>query len=202
MNKHLEKAAEYITKGTEFYLKAAEEILAARREDGLSQQEIADQLGKPQSWVSATISWYKDYLNTGKATPHAGEYQRVKESLARTALREATPAEARELVESLPLGQRHVIRKAIEHTAPRAEPAERRDPTFMAMIVALTERIIEMKTLVEAWHGPEAVPADFELSTFTYLRNDLLAVEERIRDLRNDPGLAEFKQIIASFEGV
>lgn len=90
--RHLDKAAQYVARGDEFYRKAGEEILAARGE-GATWVEIADRLGHGTTWCQDIANWTKSPANDTRApaTPFAreeGESQRRDNATAVRVARE------------------------------------------------------------------------------------------------------------------
>lgn len=99
--KHLAAAKEYVAKGEGFYLKAAAEMKAAK-DDGATWVEIADNLGRADSWVRRIVAWYETPAND---RPRAGapfggveENTRKATSHARGVLREAPPEQIAEML--------------------------------------------------------------------------------------------------------
>jgi hypothetical protein len=91
---HLSRAKMYVSRGEEFYRKAAEEMDAARVA-GATVAEIADGLGRSTTWVKDIIAWHKTPANRGRYTgdlPFAEEKGQVAQRHARSVLRDA-PAE-------------------------------------------------------------------------------------------------------------
>jgi hypothetical protein len=68
--KHLARALSYIEKGEAFYMKAAEEIMAARTE-GATWNECGDELGRSFQWCKDIVAWAKTPANRRKSTPYA-----------------------------------------------------------------------------------------------------------------------------------
>lgn len=102
-NPHLAKAAEYIGKGEAFYHKAAAEIIAAQADDPtLGYRVIGAALGKTDKWCRDIVRWHTTADVTGRATPYAGEGDRVMKSHTRSTLTRATPDEVRAIVADLP----------------------------------------------------------------------------------------------------
>lgn len=102
VERHLARAASHIAKGEEYYGKAADDIRAAMRADPqLSQQAIADRVGKSKKWVWALVQW----RTNGDAPPtpfsrEAGETERRNEQTARNVIRDS-PQVIAEMVEEL-----------------------------------------------------------------------------------------------------
>ncbi len=71
-NDHLVLAANAVAQGDAFYAKAAKHMLAAR-EEGATEQEIADAVGKSRRWVRTTLD---SYLKAGQPDALAVDWQR------------------------------------------------------------------------------------------------------------------------------
>lgn len=100
---HLAKAKEYIGRGEDYYRRAAEEIVAAMKEDPtLGYRQIAKTLGKGTTWVGDIVRWHTN----GRAhdgfqpTPFAGkeEWETRKVREAQNLLRDANPEQLAELL--------------------------------------------------------------------------------------------------------
>lgn len=106
MTDHLARAKDYIAiaenedSKAEAYRRAAEEILAATTEDGYSQAQIAQELGRDRSWVTDLLAWHRagGHPQTG---PFGGEAKNAKtdRGKARKMLRD--PEQRRQVIESL-----------------------------------------------------------------------------------------------------
>lgn len=87
---HLAKAKSYIAKGEDFYRRAAEEIVAAKKADpALTDATIAEALGRHRSWVSKLTAWVENG-DRDHISPFGGETQqgRREASVARKVARE------------------------------------------------------------------------------------------------------------------
>lgn len=72
IDRRLNAAKKYIAKGDEFYEKAADEIVAAQKEDPtLSYPEIGRRVGKSRTWVRTLVQWRTSGMTS--PTPHARE---------------------------------------------------------------------------------------------------------------------------------
>jgi len=120
---HIEKAASYITRGAEFYRKAAIELTAAR-EEGYTWKTISEGVGRSQSWC-------KELVAKGKSgqysAPFAGEYGGVKTRLTTSMLKDAPMEEIERVIEKLPRERRNQIGRAFDHpySTARADFADR-----------------------------------------------------------------------------
>lgn len=90
---HLAKARDYLARGEEFYARAADEILAAQKQDGLQQKQIAEYLGRSPSWVNLLVQWRRAAISDPKsaaASPFGGpaENEARYDRQARTALKD------------------------------------------------------------------------------------------------------------------
>lgn len=69
---HLERAKVYIGKGEEYYRRAAEEIVAAKKADfSLTDAMVGEALGRSRQWVSKLIAWVEKGADHG-TTPFSG----------------------------------------------------------------------------------------------------------------------------------
>jgi hypothetical protein len=121
---HLSRAAEYIAKGDGWYSKAADEIIAARKEDvQLTWKQTAEKVNRSDSWcrrlvaertkviageqagVEVVPDWHQRGSHGTKAEIEAG---------ARKLL--ASPGEAKKLFASLPPEAQKTVAKAVVAT--------------------------------------------------------------------------------------
>lgn len=190
---HLATAREFVAKGEEYYRKAAVEMIAAQKE-GASQREIAEVLGRSQSWVAKIISWHRD--DSGPESPFGGEIsdQRMDRA-ARQVLRESTPREIAEMLKE------PEIHRKVERAVAMSEPAWTKpkhdvpEPTLMERVGRIREEQHRVDQLMKGWSGPEAIPQEFATETFTDIAETAMAQKERVDELRaasND----EFTEII------
>ena len=108
--KHLDKAADYVAKGEEFYRKAAEEIIAAKEADPtLTQQEIGEQIGYDNRRVSEILKWAR---SGAPGTPWAGTGREKAAIHARTILREAPLEQVEQIVAELPPERKAIVARA------------------------------------------------------------------------------------------
>jgi hypothetical protein len=98
---HLALAKEYIARGDEFYAKAADEIIAARQKDPqLSYREVAERVGKGETWCKDIVRWSTSGRR-GDESPFGREGRDKGEmSKARQVLRD--PDQRRQVISSLP----------------------------------------------------------------------------------------------------
>jgi hypothetical protein len=72
-SKHLAKAKDYIGKGEGFYRKAADEIIAAQREDpSLGYRQIGEVLGRSDRWCNDLVKW-RTSAKGSSPTPYGGK---------------------------------------------------------------------------------------------------------------------------------
>lgn len=117
---HLAKAKSYIAKGEDYYRKAAEEIVAAKKGDpGLTNGAIAVKLGRDESWVRKLIAW----VNNSAAPPTSpfgrveGETERKNRTAARQVAREEPEALAEAISSAPPKAQRRIADRLIKQPA-------------------------------------------------------------------------------------
>lgn len=173
-NTHIARAKDYIAKGEDYYRKAADEIVSARKADpAITFRQIANEVGKSAGWVSALVQW-RTNVQDPEHGPFGGaeENQARYERQARTALTD--PVRRRQAIAELPSEQiEEVIQEAndvaierlrakrAEHdTAPKAPTAdqlmgaERFDPSESwadADIIRVREKAHTLRRQVEKW---------------------------------------------------
>jgi len=105
-NQHVTKARDYLAKGDGYYAKAADEIIAARR-DGLTFRAIADRVGRSHRACEQLVKWRESGLGpTPFAEPHR-ENREVRR--ARDMLRRSTPEQIHDVLRDLPPDQVGII---------------------------------------------------------------------------------------------
>lgn len=120
---HIEKAASYITRGEEFYRKAAVELTAAR-EEGYTWKAISEGVGRSQSWCKELVANAK----SGQySAPFTGEYSGVKTRLTTSMLKAAPMEEIERVIEKLPPERKKQLAAAAGHSylSKRVEHEER-----------------------------------------------------------------------------
>ena len=101
---HLAKARDYVSRGEEFYRKAAEEIVAAQEADPtLSNRDIGQRLGKSREYVRRLVT-----AHTNSTRASGGEFKvdwqsgsNVRSEVAQRVLQGATPEEIEDLMADL-----------------------------------------------------------------------------------------------------
>jgi len=120
---HLDMAKEYVAQGEQYYRMAAEQMLAAK-EEGATWVEIADSLGRAESWVRRIVSWHETPANDRPRAdaPFGGdaENERKAQGHAKRVLRD-TPGVVTELSVD---EQRALARKLDEESAKRQKARE------------------------------------------------------------------------------
>lgn len=124
---HLARAKDYIAKGEDYYRKAAEEIVAAIEEDGMTKRAVARELGRGETWVRDLVKWHE---SARPGAPFGGEdrNRQKREGEVRTALKD--PERRQRALSELPTAQVEAIaREANEVAYDRAVAArqEKRD---------------------------------------------------------------------------
>jgi hypothetical protein len=100
--KHLGRAQGFLARGTEFYEKAADEIIAAKAADAdLKNREIGEHLGYGKDWARKIIAWREDaeaprtpFIEPGRETPDVRGARRV--------LAQAPVEQVEQIIEDLP----------------------------------------------------------------------------------------------------
>lgn len=103
MNSHIRRAKDYIAKGESCYQQAADEIIAALA-DGMTQREVAAELGRGKTWVQRLVAWRtsgpdQDQPPFGGEAENEARYERQ----ARGAL--ADPERRRQAMRDLPTSE-------------------------------------------------------------------------------------------------
>lgn len=107
---HLAAAEGYVAKGDGFYRKAAEEMRAAQEADPtLSNREIAERIGRNESWVRAVLR-----SSSAPFSEAAGKPNRDL-SGARKVFREAPMEQVEQILGSLPKERRQQVAAAAGH---------------------------------------------------------------------------------------
>lgn len=109
MNAHIRRAKDYIAKGDGCYQQAADEIIAALA-DGMTQREVAAELGRNQSWVQRLVAWRTSDADAHQA-PFGGEAENEAryERQARGAL--ADPERRRQAMRDLPTSEVEALQR-------------------------------------------------------------------------------------------
>lgn len=122
MNQHLEKARTYLEQGESYYHKAAEEIIAARAEDPtLSDRAISEALGRSRHWITEIVTWHTNGPNTDMPTPFAGQYEKVRASLATAAAKKDPTSIVDAITKAPPEARREIMRGIAQEPALNAE---------------------------------------------------------------------------------
>lgn len=117
--RHLDNAAELISKGDQFYRQARPEILAAQQK-GANTSDIARYLSRSRTWVVDVLAW------DGKGTLYGKDTERRQTNQARQVLRESTPEQVAEIVASLPPEAVAKVSQAVAtHYQERGEEAKK-----------------------------------------------------------------------------
>lgn len=135
----------------------------------------------------------------GDSSRPARETLSRRERAARQTLREAEPAQLREIMRDLPVERRAEVVKAA--VPPPSQTAHGRGgPTFIELIVRVNSALIELEGMVASWQNTAAIPAEFSRDSF----NDIVAKVDRIRrhfdeveETRDDDD--EFQKIVRNF---
>jgi hypothetical protein len=167
---HLAKAKDYIAKGEDYYRKAAKEIKAAIEEDGLSQRQVAADIGYSQPWVNALLAWSDqgdDHL------PFGGEKVQTRRDLSSTRkVARENPQALIEAIAAAPSEAQAEIREGLVQAHPataKRTPTgmpEERDYGFSVEMGGPSQALLRaIDNYVEAWdrHAPEA--SEEELQT-------------------------------------
>jgi hypothetical protein len=181
---HLAKAKEYVAKGEQFYRMAAEQMRATK-EAGATWVEIADGLGRSESWVRDTVAWHETPANNRRGpTPFAGKDApgERNERATRQVLRDSSLEEIEKLVTHDPEVRDKVGRAISKHYTQRAkESAERHH-----------EREVERKGGEEEYADHQARQRLAEIvSVARGATSGWQFVAGQIRTLEIDPGVAE-----------
>lgn len=108
---HLAKAKEYIARGEEFYRKAADEMVAARKEDPtLGYRTIGEWVGRDAEWCRRLVQWRTSAEDIG-TTPWAGQYGERLERMRKQAVEQ--PVEIVEAIRQAPEEAQKEIAKQI-----------------------------------------------------------------------------------------
>lgn len=135
---HLAKARDYLARGEEFYARAADEIIAAQKEDPqLGQREIAERLGRGVRWVNTLVQW-RTSVSDPEHPPFGGpaENEARYDRQARTALKD--PDRRRKALADLDTREvEQVARDAHDEVIGRARAQRREhqtDPTIGELV--------------------------------------------------------------------
>ncbi len=117
--KHLSQAASFVAKGTEFYRKAAEEIVAAQKADStLSNRQAGEYIGEiargesySENWVRGIVRWRTSSQEPAD-TPWAFDTPRRQADMTKQILREAPLEQIEQIIDQLPADRRVEIAEA------------------------------------------------------------------------------------------
>jgi hypothetical protein len=109
--RHLDKAGKLIGKGSDAYLKAAAEILAARDADPrLSIKDAGEKLGRTGGWVKKLLAWA---ANPETDTPFAEPHREPRDIRgARAVLADAPLEQVEKIIGDLPFERQQAIAAA------------------------------------------------------------------------------------------
>lgn len=108
--RHIAKAEGYLAKGEEFYLKAAAEIVAAKKADTtLSNREIGKRFGRSEPWVRKIVAWATTSSDRRGPAPYADDSADRPVRAARQVLREAPLEQIEQIISELPANRRQAI---------------------------------------------------------------------------------------------
>lgn len=113
MPDHLTAAADFIARGENYYRRAADEIVAAMREDTtLSYREVGRRLDRDESWVRRLVQWR---TSAAPATPFGGPAERARRDdlAARKVLRERPEVIASALADAEPDVRERVVDRLV-----------------------------------------------------------------------------------------
>jgi hypothetical protein len=126
VEQRLDLAKDLIEKGEEFYARAADQIIAARKADPqLGYREIANVVGHGISWCSDLVQWRTSVLDPERetpapATPWAGTYEERLDRGTRRTLKDRPEIAADEIAEAVATNP-IVRRKVEERLMPKTE---------------------------------------------------------------------------------
>jgi hypothetical protein len=192
--KHLLKAEGYLAKGEEFYRKAAAEFIAAKEADHtLSNREIAERFGKHESWARKIVAWGTS--SSGTATPWEDNEQ-VDVRKARMVLRDNPEAVATEIARAM--RDPEIARKVVEdeeahrttymatHQAPERVSRPYRDPTFIDLIVKVSNTLMELRSLLAKCEDASGIPPEFSEASMDDIAAKAMHIKEMVKALRSD----------------
>lgn len=135
MKDHLSKAAEYASKGDAWYAKAADEIIAAREERPLTWKQVAEGVGKSDTWCRRIVEWrVSGDANLPNPDWKRGSHATAQEITdgARRLLQTATSEQIREIMQDVPDEQRDEVLQGIVGTP--AEVIEKKEEAHRDLI--------------------------------------------------------------------
>lgn len=112
---YVAEAKEYLAKGDENYGKAAESMRAAR-DAGATWPEIADGLGRSESWCQKIVAWAKNPANDLSSSTPWENHQDINQRKARQVLREAPLDLLKKTIDSLPRDRRREVLEVVEES--------------------------------------------------------------------------------------
>jgi hypothetical protein len=117
---HLTNAIGFVKRGTEFYRKAADEIIAAKQADtSLTFAAIDTQLDMYSGFTGKLVRW-RESNSEDLPTPHSGQYATVKENLTTSTLKSAPMEEVEKILDKLPKERQQQIAAAAGHSYHKA----------------------------------------------------------------------------------
>lgn len=126
---HLARARDYLARGEEFYARAADEIIAAQKDDPtLSGREVARRLERSETWVRTLVQWRTSAQDPAQhPRPFSGpvENEARYDRQARTALKD--PERRRKALAELDTREVEQIARDANEVAMDRVRAERRE---------------------------------------------------------------------------
>jgi hypothetical protein len=184
--KHLDAAKTYIARGEEYYLKAAEEIVAAKKADHtLSNREIGKWFGRSDPWVRQIVSWATS--SQGTALPFSESKGEVAKRHTRAVLRNTEPEEIAELLDDPEVRQKVAAAQRVQELRqenrtgiPRRNAAQ--GPSFISLVLRISGWLDELSGMVE--RGEAEIPAEFSTQSLSDIGVKAMRLKEQVDDVR------------------